>query len=83
MTRWLTAIAALALPALALPALVNAAPADPALVVHSRVIDGTGAVADLLIVAGNPAEDITATRDIRSVIQAGKVLEAEPVDAQH
>jgi imidazolonepropionase-like amidohydrolase len=33
------------------------------------------AVADLLIVAGNPAEDIKATRDIRSVIQAGKVLE--------
>jgi hypothetical protein len=33
-----------------------------------------GAVADLLIVTGNPAEDIKATREIRAVIQAGKVL---------
>jgi cytosine/adenosine deaminase-related metal-dependent hydrolase len=33
-----------------------------------------GAIADLLIVAGNPAEDIKATRNVRSVIQAGKVL---------
>jgi imidazolonepropionase-like amidohydrolase len=33
-----------------------------------------GAAADLLVVAGNPAEDILATRRIRHVIQAGRPL---------
>jgi imidazolonepropionase-like amidohydrolase len=38
----------------------------------------TGAVADLVVVAGNPAEDVRATRRIRAVIQAGRAL---PIDS--
>jgi len=33
-----------------------------------------GAVADLVVVDGNPAEDVRATRRIRTVIQAGRTL---------
>jgi hypothetical protein len=37
------------------------------------------AAADLLIVDGNPAEDIRATRSIRAVIQAGKAVDIDAV----
>ena len=37
-----------------------------------------GSIADVLIVAGNPATDIRATRNVRFVLQAGRVL---PIDS--
>jgi imidazolonepropionase-like amidohydrolase len=37
-----------------------------------------GSVADLVVVAGNPAEEVRATRRIRAVIQAGRTL---PMDS--
>ena len=41
-----------------------------------------GSVADILIVAGNPAVDIRATRTVRYVLQAGRVLSADSLQAQ-
>jgi len=37
-----------------------------------------GSVADVIIVAGNPATNIRATRNVRYVLQAGRV---QPVDS--
>lgn len=36
-----------------------------------------GRIADVIVVGGNPAQDIRATRDVRTVIQNGRVLEME------
>lgn len=37
-----------------------------------------GSVADVIVVGGNPAVDIRGTRDVRTVIQGGRVLELAP-----
>jgi imidazolonepropionase-like amidohydrolase len=36
-----------------------------------------GRIADVIVVGGNPAEDVRATRDVRTVIQNGRVLSME------
>jgi len=41
-----------------------------------------GSVADIVIVAGNPAADIRATRTVRYVLQAGRVLPMDSLLAQ-
>lgn len=41
-----------------------------------------GKVADIIIVAGNPAADIRATRTVRYVLQAGRVLPSDSLQGQ-
>ena len=41
-----------------------------------------GSVADVIVVAGNPAVNIRATRSVRYVIQNGRVLPADSLQAQ-
>ena len=41
-----------------------------------------GKIADLIVVAGNPLEDIRSTRNIETVIKAGQVINREKLLAE-